>query len=296
MEAVKKGVYAALTTPFIREAVSLEKFRKNIERYNRSGLAGYVVLGSTGEAVFLNDDESERLVAEAKAAAAPGRVVIAGASRESARLTVDVINRLAALGADAALVKPPHYYKARMTQEALMIYYLKVADEARIPVIIYNIPQNTGVPVGSSLVVDLSRHPNIIGIKDSSGALSNLTETLPAVGPGFLFLIGAGSVFLPGLLMGAAGGILAMAAAVPGLCVRLYRLFLVNRLKEARDLQLSLVPLNKALTQTMGIPAVKHALDLLGYYGGPPRSPLLPLDRAGKRYIRKKLQGLGLLQ
>ncbi len=296
MEAVKKGVYVALTTPFIRETVSLEKFRKNIERYNRSGLAGYVVLGSTGEAVFLSDDESERLVAEAKAAAAPGRIVIAGTSRESARLTVGLINRLAALGADAALVKPPYYYKARMTQEALMIYYLKVADEARIPVIIYNIPQNTGVPVGSSLVVDLSRHPNIIGIKDSSGALSNLTETLPAVGPEFLFLIGAGSVFLPGLLMGAAGGILAMAAAVPDLCVRLYRLFLVNRLKEARDLQLKLVPLNKALTQTMGIPAIKYALDLLGYYGGPPRSPLLPLDRAGKRYVRKKLQGLGLLQ
>lgn len=294
MEAVKKGVYAALTTPFIREAVSIDRFRRNIERYNRAGLAGYVVLGSTGEAVFLDDEESARLVAEAKAAASPGRTVIAGASRESAKLTVSVINRLAGLGADAALVKPPHYYKARMTREALKLFYTRVADEARIPVLIYNIPQNTGLPVEPPLAAELSRHPNIIGIKDSSGALSNLAETLPAASPGFQFLIGAGSVFLPGLTMGAAGGILALAAAVPDLCVRLYRLFLDNRLKEARDLQLSLVPLNRALTQTMGIPAIKHALDILGYFGGRPRSPLLPLDAKGKREVRRLLQDLGL--
>ena len=294
METVKKGVYAALTTPFIREAVSVEKFRKNIERYNRSGLAGYVVLGSTGEAVFLDDEESARLVAEARAAALAGRTLIAGASRESARLTVSVINRLAGLGADAALVKPPHYYKSRMTRDALKRFYERVADEAGIPVIIYNIPQNTGVPVEPSLVIELSRHPNIIGIKDSSGALSNLAETKPAAAPGFLFLIGAGSVFLPGLSMGADGGILAVAAAVPDLCVRLYTLFLNNRLMEARDLQLSLVPLNAALTQSMGIPAIKHALDILGYFGGRPRSPLLPLDARGRKQVRKLLKDLGL--
>jgi 4-hydroxy-2-oxoglutarate aldolase len=294
METIKKGVYAALTTPFIGEAVSVDRFRKNIERYNRAGLAGYVVLGSTGEAVFLDEEESARLVAEARAAASPGRTLIAGASRESARLTVNVINRLAGLGADAALVKPPHYYKSRMTREALKLFYMRVADEANIPVLIYNIPQNTGLAVEPPLVVELSRHQNIIGIKDSSGVLSNLVETLPAASPGFRFLIGAGSVFLPGLTMGATGGILAMAAAVPDLCVRLYRLFLDNRLKEARDLQLSLVPLNKALTQTMGIPAIKHALDILGYFGGRPRSPLLPLDATGRRQVRRLLRDLGL--
>ncbi|OGD19961.1 MAG: hypothetical protein A2W03_15915 [Candidatus Aminicenantes bacterium RBG_16_63_16] len=294
MEAVKRGVYAALTTPFVRESVSVERFRKNIEWYNRSGLAGYVVLGSTGEAVFLDDDESASLVAGAKAAAASGRAVIAGASRESARLTVKFINRLAALGADAALIKPPHYYKARMTREALKLFYTRAADEAKIPVLIYNIPQNTGIPVEPPLAVELSRHPNIIGIKDSSGALSNLAETLPAADRGFLFLIGAGSVFLPGLSMGAAGGILAVAAAVPGLCVRLHRLFLDGRLEEAMDLQLRLVPLNKALTQTMGIPAIKHALDILGHSGGQPRSPLLPLDAKGKKHVRKLLRDLGL--
>jgi 4-hydroxy-2-oxoglutarate aldolase len=295
MEPVKKGVYAALTTPFVREALSVARLKKNIERYNRAGLAGYVVLGSTGEAVFLSEDESERIVAETRTAAAPGRTVIAGASSESARQTIALIHRLAALGANAALVKPPHYYRARMTQEALRLYYLRVADEASIPIIIYNIPQNTGVQVEPPLVAGLSRHPNIIGIKDSSGALANLTETLPNVPPRFLFLIGAGSVFLPGLELGAAGGILAMAAALPELCVKLHRLFVDGRLEEARKLQLRLVPINKVFTQTVGIAAIKYALDLLGYFGGRPRSPLLPLDSSGKREVRKLLGALGVL-
>ncbi len=292
MEAVKKGVYAALTTPFIGEAVSVARLRANIEKYNRTGLAGYVVLGSTGEAVFLDDDESAAIVAEARAAAAPGRVIIAGASRESARLTVSLVNRLADLGADAALVKPPHYYKARMTRDALRLFFFRVADEARIPVLIYNIPQNTGVPVEPPLVVELSGHPNIVGIKDSSGALSNLAEVRPAAAPGFLFLIGSGSVLVPGLALGADGGILAMAAAVPDLCVRLYALYVGNRLRDARDLQLRLVPLNKVLTQTLGIPAIKYALDVLGYFGGRPRSPLLPLDGTGRRHVRGLLRDL----
>lgn len=294
MEAIKEGIYAALTTPFVGEAVSLDRFRRNIERYNRSGLAGYVVLGSTGEAVFLDEQESERLVAEAGAVRAPGRTIIAGASRESARLTVSLVNRLAERGADAALVKPPHYYRSRMTPEALKRYFERVADESRIPILIYNIPQNTGIAVEPPLVAELSRHPNIHGIKDSSGVLANLAETRSSAPPGFRFLIGSGSVLLPGLMMGADGGILALAAAVPDLCVRVHRLFLENKVEEARRLQLRLVPLNKALTQTLGVPAIKLAMDILGYFGGRPRSPLLPLDAAGRRQVRSLLQGLGL--
>lgn len=294
METIKDGIYTALTTPFVREAVALDRFRRNIERYNRSGLAGYVVLGSTGEAVFLDDLESERLVAEARSAAATGRAVIAGASRESARLTVSLVNRLAERGADAALIKPPHYYRSRMTPEALKRYFERVADESKIPILIYNIPQNTGIAVEPPLAAELSRHPNICGLKDSSGVLANLAETRPSASPGFKFLIGSGSVLLPGLVMGADGGILAMAAAVPDLCVRLHRLFLDNRLEEARRLQLRLVPLNKALTQTLGIPAIKRAMDILGYFGGRPRSPLLPLDARGRRQVLSLLQDLGL--
>jgi 4-hydroxy-2-oxoglutarate aldolase len=290
-----QGIFAALTTPFDGEDVSREKFRENIRRYNRTGLAGYVVLGSTGEAVFLSDEESENLVTEAKASASPGKKIIVGTSRESTRWTIEFTNRLAELGADAALIKPPYYYKSRMSQEVLKNHYLRIAEKSKMPVLIYNIPQNTGISVDPPLVIDLSRHPNIAGIKDSSGILANLVEVIPCVRPGFAFLLGAGSILWPGLLLGASGGILAMAAAVPELCVRLYALFCQGNLEEARKLQLDLAPLNKALTQTIGIPAIKYALDLLGYYGGPPRLPLQPLRENERTQILEMLRQLGLL-
>ncbi len=291
-----EGVFAALTTPFAGDGIALEGFKKNILRYNETDLAGYVVLGSTGEAVFLGDDEAESLTAAARTAAAPGKKIIAGASRESTRLTVAFINRLAGLGADAALLKPPHYYKAAMTQETLRWYFAEVADSASIPILIYNIPQNTGIPIEPQTIIELARHPNIAGIKDSSGRLSNLTEVIPSVGPDFAFLLGAGSIFLAGLLLGASGGVLAMAAAVPEPCVKIYSLFRRGSQDEARRLQLDLVPLNKALTETLGIPAIKYALDLLGYNGGPPRPPLRPLDETGKAHVRQLLMAHGLLK
>jgi 4-hydroxy-2-oxoglutarate aldolase len=290
------GVFAALTTPFAGDEIAIDGFRKNILRYNTTGLAGYVVLGSTGEAVLLEDAESEKLVAAARATAAPEMKVIAGASRESTRLTIEVASRLAGLGADAVLIKPPHYYKSLMKQEVIKHYYFEVADKSPVPVLIYNIPQNTGISVDPSTVIELSRHPNMAGVKDSSGALSNLADVVPGVRPDFRFLLGAGSIFLAGLLLGASGGVLAMAAAVPDLCVQIQVLFRRGKLVEARQLQLDLTPLNKALTQTLGIPAIKHALDLLGYAGGAPRPPLLPLDEAGKDQVRGLLAKLGLLE
>lgn len=290
-----EGIFAALTTPLVGEEISVEKFKDNIGRYNRTGLSGYVILGSTGEAVLLGDAEAERLVAAAKSAASLDKVLIVGASHESARQSVELANRMAGLGADAVLIKPPHYYKSRMIPEALRQFYLRVADESRAPLIIYNIPQNTGVPVDPPLVVELARHPNIAGIKDSSGVLANLAEARPQAPADFRFFVGTGSILLAGLLLGASGGILAMASAVPELCVRLYSLFREGKLTEAKKLQLELVPLNKVLTQTMGIAAIKYALDLLGYCGGFPRSPLLPLCDADKATIRDLLRQLNLL-
>jgi 4-hydroxy-2-oxoglutarate aldolase len=291
-----EGVFAALTTPFAGDEIAVEGFKKNILRYNTTRLAGYVVLGSTGEAVLLGDAESEKLVAAARATSAPEMKVIAGASRESTRLTIEFANRLAGLGADAVLVKPPHYYKSLMSPDVIKRYYFEVADKSPVPVLIYNIPQNTGISVEPSTIIELSHHPNIAGVKDSSGVLSNLTDVVPGARPDFRFFLGAGSLFLAGLLLGASGGILAMAAAVPELCVEVQILFRRGKLAEARKLQLDLAPLNKALTQTLGIPAVKYALDLLGYAGGAPRPPLLPLDETGKAQVRRLLAKLGLLE
>jgi dihydrodipicolinate synthase/N-acetylneuraminate lyase len=290
-----EGVFAALTTPFDGDEVAVEGFRKNILRYNAAGLAGYVVLGSTGEAVLLSGEESEKLVAAARATAGPGMKLVAGASSESTRRTIELAGRLAGLGADAVLVKPPHYYKSLMTQEVVKRFYFDVADKVPVPLLIYNIPQNTGIGVAPSTVVELSHHPMIAGVKDSSGALGNLTDIVPAVRPDFSFLLGTGSLFLAGLLLGASGGILALAAVVPEQCVEVQTLYRRGKLVEARKLQLDLAPLNQTLTQTLGIPAVKYALDLLGYEGGIPRPPLLPLDETGKSQVRSLLVKLGLL-
>lgn len=290
-----EGVFAALTTPFAGDSVDLEGIRRNIRRYNTTGLAGYVVLGSTGEAVFLSDSEAESLVAAVREAAAPGKRIIAGASREATRSTSAFVNRLAELGADAALVKPPHYYKAAMTQKVLKRYFFDVADSSTIPIIVYNIPQNTGLPVEPPTIIELARHPNIAGIKDSSGQLSNLVDVIKWVRPDFSYLLGSGGLYLAGLLLGASGGILAAAAVVPEICVEIHSLFRRESLDEARKLQLDIVPLNKVLTQTLGIPAIKYALDLLGYSGGPPRPPLLPLDGDGKGRVRGLLDALGRL-
>lgn len=295
MKADLAGIFAALTTPFIQNKISLEKFKENIEKYNAFDLAGYVVLGSTAESVYLTDEESEKLVVAAKEAASPDKKIIVGTARESTEMTLDFTQRMAALGIEAALIRTPSYFTSEMTSTALKKHYLTIADKAEVPVLVYNIPQYTGVWVDKKLITDLSSHPKITGLKDSSGNLSFLAEVAPNVNPDFSILLGAGDLMLPGLLLGAKGGILRLADAAPGLCVKLYKLFLKGRIEEARQVQLKLAPLNKAITKTHGIAGLKYALDLVGYFGGLPRSPLLPMSSEGKEEIEIILRNLGLL-
>jgi len=294
-EKLFQGVFAALTTPFDQDEIALDQLRDNIRWYNQTSLAGYVVLGSTGEAVFLSEKEAEQVVVTAHENITPGKKLIAGASRESAKEAVNFINRLAALGAEAVLLKPPYYYKSRMTREALRAYYLAVADKAKIPVIIYHIPQNTGIPLESELIIELASHPQVIGIKDSSGNLSTVAEVVPYLKDDFCFLTGAGNILLPSLQMGARGAILAVASVIPDICCHLYKLWQSRRLSEAMEWQLKIIPLNKALTQTYGIAAIKYALDLIGLHGGLPRLPILPLAEKDKEKVKRLLVELGLI-
>jgi 4-hydroxy-2-oxoglutarate aldolase len=289
------GVFPPLTTPFSGDEVDTGKFKENIKKYNRFDLAGYAILGSTGENVFLSDEESLKLVEAAKEAALPGHKIIVGTARESTKATLEFSNKMATLGANAALVRTPSYYKPRMSRDVLKRHYVTLADSARLPIIIYHFPQLTGISVESELVLELAGHPNIIGIKDSSGNLALLGEVVPQVKPSFCFLIGSGSVFLAGLELGACGGILALADAAPGPCSRLYKLFLDGKKEEALRLQYDLIPLSKSLTQIHGIPGIKYALDLLGFYGGSPRPPLMPLEEKEKAGIALLLQKNGLL-
>lgn len=294
MAEIYKGVFAALTTPFNGDAISTEKFSENIKKYNSFKLTGYVIAGSSGEASYLTDKESEKLVRTAKEAASPDKKILVGTARESTAATVTFTNHTAAIGADAALIRTPFYFKSQMTLKALKRHFMTIADQAKIPVIPYHIPQITGISISPHLVIELAAHPNILGIKDSSGNLAFLGEVIQDLPPDFSYLLGAGSVFLPGLLLGASGGILRLADIVPAQCTQIYTLYVEKKWEEALKLQAGLIPLNNAIIQTYGIPGAKYALDILGYHGGLPRPPLLPLEEKGKRDIEKILKELDL--
>ena len=290
-----EGVYVALTTPFVGEEISTEKIMDNVRMLNRTDLAGYLVLGSTGESVSLTDAESLQLVEAVVEAASPEKKILVGTARESTKGTIDFTNSLAGRGIAAALVRPPSYFKSKMTREALKTHYLAVADASRLPVLIYNMPQNTGISLEPRLIVDLAPHPNVIGLKESSGSLAFLAEIVREVPERFHYFLGSGHVVYPGLEMGACGAILAVANAAPEICAEIFRLFRAGKKDEARKLQLDLVPLNRALMEVYGITGLKHAQDLRGYYGGPARLPLLPVEAPAKREIEALLRKLGLL-
>jgi 4-hydroxy-2-oxoglutarate aldolase len=290
-----KGIFPPLATPFVDDKISPEKLKDNIQKYNSFDLAGYVILGTSGESALLSVEESERLVQAGKEAASEGKKIIAGTGLESTKMTLEFTNRMADLNIDAALIRTPSYFKSRMNREALKRHFLLLADKSKVPVIIYNNPRVLGVSVDSKLLIELSKHPNMAGIKDSSGDLSFLAETIPLLDPHFSYLLGAGGVILPGLMLGATGGILAIAGVAPAQCAELYNLYLEGKMEEALKLQLDIAPLNRAVVQIFGIPGLKYSLDMVGYYGGPCRLPLLPLDDESKKEMKAVLSKLRLL-
>jgi 4-hydroxy-2-oxoglutarate aldolase len=292
MKKKYKGVIAALTTPFKEDKISSDKLKENINKYNQTDLFGYVIAGSTGEGPYLSDEECIHLVDTAKKCSKKDKIIIAGTARESVKNTVELTHRAADVGADSALICTPHYFKSRMTHDSLKKYYLSVAEKSRIPIIIYNIPQNTGVNVDQELIITLVKHSQILGLKDSSGNLTFFEEVYPHLDPESSFLLGAGSLFFPGLVMGVDGGILRLACVVPELCTLLFDYYKEKKWDKARKLQQDLVPLNQAVTKDFGIAGTKYALDLLGYYGGPCRLPLLGSSTFIKNEIKDRLKKL----
>ncbi len=288
-----EGIFVALTTPFDGDEISVDKIRANVEKLNRTDVAGYLVLGSTGESVSLTDEESVKLVEAVAAAAGAGKKVLVGTARESTRATVAFTNRLAGRGIAAALVRPPSYFKSMLTREALKRHFLAVADQSRLPVLVYNMPQYTGISLEPRLVLELASHPNIVGLKESSGSLAFLGEVVRDAPAAFHYLVGSGGVVFPALEMGACGAVLAVANVAPEMCAEIFRLFKAGEREQARKLQLDLVPLNKALTEVYGIAGLKHAQDLRGFDGGAVRSPLLPVDERAKRDIEAMMKTAG---
>jgi 4-hydroxy-2-oxoglutarate aldolase len=288
------GVMAPLTTPF-DHAGNLYKAKvfHNVSRLNDVALTGYVVGGSTGETPLLSFNERIQLYEWVREARAEGKVLIAGTPTESVRETLDLVNRAADIGYDAALVLGPRYYRNTMHKpEVQALFYRSVADQARIPVLVYNFPNVTGYDVPVETLAELAEHPNIIGMKDSSGNLEKLAATMKAVPGKFQVLSGSGITFWPALATGVAGGILAFADCAPYACITLWEAFRTREHAAGEDWHNRIQKPATLVAATYGIPGLKYAMDLNGFYGGPPRLPLSPLGPEGRAAIEAAFHGI----
>jgi 4-hydroxy-2-oxoglutarate aldolase len=252
-----------------------------------------VVCGSTGESVMLSAEEKVQLWEMAAKFAAPEKLLIAGTGVESVRETVCLTNRAAEMGYKAAMVRTPHYYKNLLNRpDAQALYFRSVADQSRVPIIIYNWPQATGVDIPAETVAALSEHPNIIAVKESSGNLEKVMQMIREVRSGFQVMVGSAPTLWPSLLMGATGAILAFANAAPYATIAIWEAYRTREEAAGRDWQNRIARAAMLVTTRYGVPGLKHAMDLNGYYGGPPRLPLSVPGAEAKREIQEAFRDL----
>jgi 4-hydroxy-2-oxoglutarate aldolase len=291
------GIFPPIPTPFDAAGeLDLKALARNFERWNRYPLSGYVVLGSNGEFPYLSEPEKLTYFEAARKHIPQGKLFMAGTACESTHSTIALTRKAASLGADLAILITPSYFKSRMDAAGLSHYYQSVADASPIPVSMYNMPANTNVDMAADLIIKLSQHPNIVGLKDSGGNLAKLGEVVRNARPGFQVLAGSAGFLYPALCVGAVGGVLALANIAPQQCCDIVSFFNHGKHEDARELQLRMIAPNSAVTARFGVPGLKAALDMLGYYGGNPRSPMLPLPDGQKETLRSILVEAGILQ
>ena len=280
------GVLAPLVTTFrADEGLDLDAFGANVRAHLAAGVDGVVVAGSTGEAALLDDDERARLVAMSRPLVPEDRWLLAGIGAESTRQAIRRARQAATEGADAVLVVAPHYYTAAMTRDALSAHYHRIADASPVPVVLYNIPKYMHFALPADLVAELAAHGNVIGIKDSSGDLAMLGGYLGAQSDTFTVLTGNGPTYHAALRAGARGGILAVSLFAPTLTLRIRDAWQGGDDTGAGEAQAQLANAAREIVGTLGVPAVKAAMDQVGLAGGPVRLPLLPLDDAGRARV-----------
>jgi 4-hydroxy-2-oxoglutarate aldolase len=275
--------------------LDFDHLASNLEHWNGWPLAGYVVGGSNGEFVYQTVVERVAVVREARMQVPVDRLLIAGSGMQSTRATVDLTARMAEVGADAALVVTPSYYQAKITGELLEHHYRQVAEASPIPVILYSVPANTGVDLPAGSAARLALHPNIIGIKDSGGSLEKIEQMVRETPEDFQVLAGSGGYLLPALELGAVGAVAALACIAGDRLAEVASRFQCGDMEGAKILQQGLLEVNRAVTAQFGVAGLKAALDMLGLYGGPVRSPLLGLTDQAREELRVSLERGGLL-
>ncbi len=350
------GIFPAITTSFYPDGkIYFKKLEHNVGRYSKTPSAGMVVLGSTGEAPYLSDEEKREVLKCAIETAAAEKVMIAGAGSESVIDTVRFCEYAAELDYDLALVRTPFYYKGSMKPANILAYFRTVADQSPLPVLLYNVPPFTQYDMPPETVIELAAHPNIVGIKESSGSIEKVkamvdgtrsvkhsaavTERFEAVTArmlkqasksmakelvgveslvatahtgasttsvakpsssavsvvgslktrqkevGFQVVVGAAHKLYPSLQAGAVGAVLAFACCAPTACYEVFAAWKDRDEPLAKEKQDRISKAAERVSAQMSIPATKYAMDLNGYYGGPPRLPLLPLTSEMKSEV-----------
>jgi 4-hydroxy-2-oxoglutarate aldolase len=290
------GVYLPVPTPYRGEQVAPDRLKANLRRWSQAPLAGFVVLGSTGEAPLLAEAERDVVLAAAREAIAPDRIMIAGTGHDATLLTIQQTRRAAALGADAAIVVTPHYFTRSFSPPAAQLrHYVAVADASPIPVMVYNVPLNTGINLEPDTVARIAEHPNVGSILDSSGDIAQAAQTIYLTPKSFHVLVGSAAAFLPALAIGASGGVLALATIAARELCDIYGLVRQGRWEEAKEIAARMMRADRGVAGRFGIGGLKAALDLLGFYGGPCRAPLGIPDGGAVEDIKEVLASAGLL-
>jgi 4-hydroxy-2-oxoglutarate aldolase len=290
------GVYLPVTTPFdpVTGDVAPVAMRDNLRRWAREPINGFVLFGSTGEGAMLETEEKVRLAAYAREVVPPEMMLIAGANTDSTRGTIHEIKRLAAEGAEAVLVHTPVYFAPALSHAAILEFFRAVADASPVPVIVYHMPKFTHVTIDPPLMGEITRLPNIAGLKDSSGDIKRFAGYTEACPEGSRLLVGSGALFYTALELGAVGGILAAADLAPTLSGEIYAAFQAGETRRAGELQQGLSSLHNEVVVPFGPRGVKAGLDAMGWAGGPPRAPLPALSGKENEQVLRSLQTLGI--
>lgn len=271
-----RGTFLPVTTPFADGGdVDFAAFRSNLTTWFDHPARGLLIAGSTGESVFLDEAERVALIENASDAVPDDALVIAGTGSEATRHTIHLTRQAAAAGAGAVLVSPPAYFKGAMSPEVLSKHFRAVADASPVPVLIYQVPlRMSTLDLPTSLIGELSEHPNIVGIKDSRGKLEMVEELVANTADDFQVLVGSGALLHPAMEAGATGGIVAVGLLAVAEATRISAAFAEGAKDEAAALQARIAPVHQQIVGGMGVPGVKAALDQLGMAGGAPRPPL----------------------
>jgi 4-hydroxy-2-oxoglutarate aldolase len=292
-----EGVIPPMLTPFREDGkVDCRMFVRNIKRWNKDKLGGYLVLGSNSEAAYLTEQEKIRLMQLTVEHARKGRTLIAGTGLESTAETLRLTEKAATIGFHAALVLTPSYYADQMTDGALIEHFSRIADRSPIPILIYNVPRYTHINVSVNVVNELSLHPNIIGMKDSRGDIAQVESFVRSASPDFQVIVGSASVWYPSLSLGIRAGIMALSNFAGNQCAEIQTLFQKGDVGKAEEIHNRILPVNTAVTATYGVPGLKYAATLSGYEGGFVRRPLRSLSEESRIHVLHILTKAGILR